>query len=184
MRKIIYLGIMVLLLFCLPSVVSAAKYSIGAFGGINIPIAQDDTKSGALFGVKGRIPLLPFLAVEPNFVTADFKGKDIMIQDTLSYARKGGNFKSFGVDLIVGTLSGMSKMKFYGLVGINTNTYSRKGFEDKTGLGFTIGTGFEFFPTDILSVEIRSRYHPIKIGEGGRSHVEVSGGLNYYFGHE
>jgi hypothetical protein len=184
MKKTFYIGILVLLLLCLPSIVSAAKYSIGAFGGINIPIAQDDTKPGALFGVKGRIPLLPFLAVEPNFVTADFKGKDLTVQDTLSYARKGGSFTSFGADLVVGTFSGMSKLKFYGLAGINTNTYKREGMENKTGLGFTIGTGLEFFPTDILSVEIRSRYHPIKIGDGGRAHVEISGGLNYYFGHE
>jgi hypothetical protein len=183
MKKTFCIGILVLLLFCLPSVVSAAKYSIGAFGGMNIPIAQDDTKPGALFGVKGRIPLLPFLAVEPNFLSAMFGGKDIEVQD-ISYARKGGDFTSFGVDVIVGTLSGMSKLKFYGLAGINTNTYKRKGSENKTGLGLTIGTGFEFFPTDMLSVEIRSRYHPIKIGDGGRSHVEISGGLNYYFGHE
>jgi hypothetical protein len=184
MKKTFYIGILVLLLFCLPSVVSAAKYSIGAFGGMNIPIAQGDTKPGALFGVKGRIPLLPFLAVEPNFVVANFKGKDLTVQDTLSYAREGGSFTSFGVDMIVGTLSGMSKLKFYGLAGLNTNTYKRKGLENKTGFGLTIGTGFEYFPTDVLSVEIRSRYHPIKIGDGGRVHVEVSGGLNYYFGNE
>ncbi len=183
MKKTIYVGILVLLLFCLPSVVSAAKYSIGAFGGMNIPIAQDDTKSGALFGVKGRVPLLPFLAVEPNFLVADFKGKDLTVQDK-SYPRDGGSFTSFGADLILGTLSGMSKLKFYGLAGINTNTYKRKGMENKTGLGLTIGTGLEFFPSEILSVEIRSRYHPIKIGDGGRVHVEISGGLNYYFGNE
>lgn len=184
MKKTFNIGILVLLLFCLPSLVYAAKYSIGAFGGMNIPVAQGDTKPGALYGVKGRIPLLPFLAVEPNFLVADFKGKDLTVQDTLSYARKGGNFTSFGVDLIVGTLSSMSKLKFYGLAGINTNTYKRKGMENKTGLGLTIGTGLEFFPSEILSVEVRSRYHPIKIGDGGRVHVEISGGLNYYFGNE
>jgi hypothetical protein len=183
MKKTLYVGILFLLLFSLPSIVYAAKYGIGAFGGMNIPVAQGDTKPGALYGVKGRIPLLPFLAVEPNFLVADFKGKDLTVQDTISYAQEGGNFTSFGADLIVGTFSGMSKLKFYGLAGINTNTYKRKGMENKTGLGLTIGTGFEFFPTDIISVEIRSRYHPIKIGDGGRVHVEISGGLNYYFGH-
>jgi len=183
MKKIVCVSMMVLLLLSVTSVASARKFSIGAFGGMNLPIAQGDTKSGALFGVKGRVNLLPFLAIEPNFITAQFAGKDLKVGEQ-TFARKGGNFTSFGADLIVGTMSSMSKMKFYGLTGINSNTYSRQAIKDETGLGLTLGTGFEFFPTGILSLEIRARYHAIKLGDGGRSHVEISGGLNYYFGKE
>jgi len=183
MKKIVGVSLMVLLFLSISSVASARKFSIGAFGGLNLPIAQGDTKSGALFGVKGRVNLLPFLALEPNYVRAQFAGKDLEVGDR-SFAREGGNFNSFGADLLFGTMSSLSKMKFYGLMGINSNSYSRQGIEDKTGLGLTLGTGFEFFPTEILSLEIRARYHAIKLGDGGRSHVEISGGLNYYFGKE
>lgn len=183
MKKIVCLGLMVIFMMGLSSTASARRFSVGAFGGMNIPIAQDDTKAGGLFGAKGRIPLLPFLALEPNFTTAQFGGKDVEVGGK-SFSRKGGNFTSFGADLLIGSMSGMSKMRFYGLAGINSNTYSRQSIEDKTGLGLTIGTGFEFFPTEILSLELRARYHAIKLGDGGRSHLEVSGGLNYYFGKE
>ena len=183
MKKIVCLGLMVIFMIGLSSTASARRFSVGAFGGLNIPIAQDDTKSGALFGAKVRIPLLPFLALEPNFATAQFGGKDVEVPGK-SFPRDGGNFTSFGADLLIGSMSGMSKMRFYGLAGINSNNYSRQDIEDETGLGLALGTGFEFFPTEILSLELRAKYHAIKLGDGGRSHLEVSGGLNYYFGKE
>jgi hypothetical protein len=183
MKKIV--GVSMMVLFCLSfsSVTTAGKFSIGAFGGMNIPIAQGDAKSGALFGAKGRIPLLPFLALEPNFVFAKYAGKNVDAREK-SYPGEGGDITSFGADLLIGTMSGMSKMKFYGLTGINTNTYKRKGLSNKTGVGLTLGTGFEFFATEVLSLEIRTRYHAIKIDDGGRPHLEISGGLNYCFGKE
>jgi hypothetical protein len=162
---------------------SAKKFSIGGFAGLNLPLAQQDTKSGALFGAKGKIPLLPFLALEPNFVFAKYAGKDVEVNEKM-YPQEGGDITSFGADLLIGSMFGMSKVKFYGLTGINSNTYKRKGFSNKTGLGWTLGTGLEFFATEILSLEIRTRYHAIKVEEGGKAHLEVSGGLNYYFGNE
>ena len=78
----------------------------------------------------------------------------------------------------------MGKTRFYGLVGINSNTYKREGIPDETGMGVAFGTGVEFFPAEMLSLEFRAKYHPIKLGEGGRVHLELSGGVNYYFGPE
>jgi len=183
MKKTICLSVVVLFLIGMSSVASASKFSIGAFAGLNLPLAQDDAKGGALFGVKGRILLLPYLGVEPNFCFAKFGGKDVEVREK-SYAQEGGDITSFGADLLVGSLSAMGKMKIYGLVGINSNTYKREGISDESGLGLALGTGFEFFATEILSLEIRAKYHPIKLGEGGRAHLEFSGGLNYYFGPE
>jgi hypothetical protein len=183
MKKSISAFCAVLFLLMIVSTASAGKFSVGGFGGLNLPLAQDDVKSGALFGAKGRVPLLPFLALEPNFLFAKYGGKDVEVRGK-SYGQEGGDFTSFGADLLIGTMSSMSKIKFYGLTGINSNTYKRKGFSNETGLGWTLGTGFEFFPNEILSLEIRARYHAIKVKEGGKIHLEVSGGLNYYFGSE
>jgi hypothetical protein len=181
MKKTVCIALIVLFLLGISSVASAGKFSFGAFAGVNIPIAQSDAKSGVLFGAKGRVTLLPFLGLEPNFTSAKHGGKDIEVRET-SFSRKGGNITSFGLDVIIGTLSSMSKMRIYGLLGINSNTYGGEGISDESGLGLALGTGLEFFATEFLSVETRAKYHPIKLGDGGRVHLELSGGLNYYFG--
>jgi opacity protein-like surface antigen len=183
MRKVICLIIVALFVASSSSVALAGKFSIGAFGGLNIPLAQDDAKSGALFGAKGRILLLPYLGIEPNFSFAKYGGKDIEVRDT-SFTGEGGDITSFGADLLLGSMSAMGKMKIYGLVGINSNTYKREKIPDESGLGLAFGTGVEFFPTEMVSLEFRAKYHPIKLGEGGRVHLELSGGVNYYFGPE
>jgi hypothetical protein len=180
MKKVFCLAFVALLVVGATSVAFAGEYSVGGFAGLNIPIAQEDASSGALFGVKGRILLLPFLGLEPNFTYAKYGGKDVEVREE-SYTQEGGEITSFGADLLLGSISGMGNTKFYGLIGINSNNYTRDGIPDESGLGFALGTGFEFFPTEMLSLEIRGKYHPINLGEGGRVHVEVSGGINYYF---
>ena len=133
MRKVICLIIVALFLASSSSVALAGKFSIGAFGGLNIPLAQDDAKSGALYGAKGRILLLPYLGIEPYFALAKYGSKDAEVRGE-TFALEGGDITSFGADLVLGSMSGMGKTKFYGLVGINSNTYKREGIPDETGL--------------------------------------------------
>ena len=172
----------VLLLFCLTSAVSAAKFSLGVFGGVNIPILQEDVSNGTVFGVKGRVMVMPFLGLEPNFVMSKYGDKDMdVLEQTMT--RKGGDINSFGLDAVLGTFSGFSKVRFYGLVGLNSNSLKRDGIPNQTRLGVSIGTGLEFMAMDMLSIEVRARVHSISLeGGGGRDNVELTGGLNYYFG--
>lgn len=183
MRKVICLIIVALFVAGSSSVAMAGKFSIGAFGGLNIPLAQDDAQSGALFGAKGRILLLPYLGVEPYFAMAKYKGKDAEAREE-TFTLGDGDITSFGADVVLGSISGLGKTKFYGLVGINSNTYKRDRVPDESGLGLAFGGGVEFFPTEMVSLEFRAKYHPIKLGDGGRVHLELSGGVNYYFGPE
>jgi hypothetical protein len=183
MKKSISVLGMILVLLMMVSSASAAKFSIGGFAGLNLPLAQQDATSGALFGAKGRILLIPVLGLEPNFSFAKYGGKDIEVREK-SYTRDGGDITSFGADLLLGSLSAMGKTKIYGLVGINSNTYKREGMSNESGVGLAFGTGFEYFTTEMLSLEIRAKYHAIKVGDGGRAHLELTGGLNYYFGNE
>jgi len=184
MKKSISVLAATLFLLMMISSASAARFSIGGFGGLNLPIAQDDASSGALFGAKGRILLLPFLGLEPNFCFAKYGGKDVDDVRGKSYTQEGGDITSFGADLVFGSMSSMGKTRVYGLAGLNSNTYKREKLEDESGLGVAFGTGFEFFPQEMLSLEIRAKYHAIKVGDGGKVHLEFSGGLNYYFGTE
>jgi hypothetical protein len=183
MRKVICLIIVALFVAGSSSVALAGKFSVGAFGGLSIPLVQDDAKSGALFGAKGRILLLPYLGVEPYFAMAKIKGGDAEAREE-TFTLGDGDVTSFGADVVLGSISGVGKTKFYGLVGINSNSYKRDRVPDESGLGFDFGGGVEFFPTEMVSLELKAKYHPIKLGEGGRVNLEFSGGVNYYFGPE
>ncbi len=184
MKKTVCLSMIVFFLIGASPVLSAGRFSIGGFAGLNIPISQEDKGSGILYGAKGRILLLPFLGVEPNFVFSEYGDKD-HDYDGVTDTRKGGDITSFGADLVFGTFSGFSKARFYGILGINSNTLKWEPFEDQTRLGLSFGTGIEFLPTDVFSIEVRARVHSISLeGEGGRNNLELTAGLNYYFGPE
>jgi hypothetical protein len=181
-KSISVLGAIFFLLIMVSSV-SATRYGIGGFAGINIPLAQEDVESGILYGAKGRIPLLPFLGVEPNFVYS--KGDKDFDIDGQSMSRGTLTITSFGADLVFGNPIGFSRGRFYGLLGANANILKRKPEEDQTKFGLSLGIGFEFLPTEVLGIEVRARYHGISLeGGGGRNNLELSGGLNYYFGED
>lgn len=183
MKKSISVLGAILFLLIMVSSTSAARFGIGGFAGMNIPLAQEDVESGILYGAKGRIPLLPFLGVEPNFVYS--KGdKDFDIGGQ-SMSRGTLTITSFGADLVLGNPIGFSRGRFYALLGANANILKRKGMEDQTQFGLSFGAGFEFLPTEVLGIEVRARYHGISLeGGGGRNNLELSGGLNYYFGED
>ena len=181
MKKSISVFGAILFLLIMVSSASAARFGIGGFVGMNIPLAQEDVKSGILYGAKGRIPLLPVLGLEPNFVYSKYGDKELDNVGT----REGGTITSFGADLVLGNPIGFSRGRFYGLLGVNANTLKRKGHSDQTQFGLSFGVGFEFLPTEVLGIEARARYHGISLeGGGGRNNLELSGGLNYYFGED
>jgi hypothetical protein len=183
MKKSIWVLGIILFLLIMVSSASATRFGIGGFAGMSIPLAQDDVKSGALYGAKGKIQLLPFLGLEPNFVYS--KGdKDFDIGGQ-SMSRGDLTITSFGADLVFGNPVGFSRGRFYGLLGANANTLKRKGMDDQTQFGLSFGTGFEFLPTENLGIEVRAKYHGISLeGGGGRNNLELSGGLNFYFGED
>jgi hypothetical protein len=184
MKKSILLSGIIVFLLVMVSSASAVRFGIGGFAGMSIPLGQEDVKGGILYGVKGRIPLLPVLGLEPNFVYSKYGDKDFDVGGQ-SMSREGGSISSFGADLVLGNPVEFSRGRFYGLLGVNTNTLKRKGMEDQTQLGLSFGAGFEFFPIDVMGIEVRGRLHGISLeGGGGRNNLELSGGLNYYFGQD
>lgn len=182
MKKTLCLGMLILFLAGTSSATAAGRFSIGCFAGLNFPISQEDMGNGTLFGAKGRILLLPFLGVEPNFVFSEYGDKKHEILEG-TQTRKGGEITSFGADAVFGTFSEFSQVRFYGILGINSNTFKWEPHEDQTRLGLSLGTGMEFLPTDAFSIEVKVRVHAISLeGGGGRDNLELSAGLNYYFG--
>ncbi len=181
-NSILVSGAVLFLLLTIVSSTSGAEFGIGGFAGINIPLAQEDVDNGILYGIKGRILVLPFLGVDPNFVYSNYGDKDHAMGER-SDTREGGTITSFGADLVLGTLSGFRRTRFYALLGANSNTLKFKGISDQTQLGLSFGAGLEFLASEVLGIEARARLHGISLeGGGGRNNLELSGGLNYYFG--
>ncbi|TFH64229.1 MAG: hypothetical protein E4G91_06485, partial [Candidatus Zixiibacteriota bacterium] len=67
MKFRIVLLILLLSVVMISPAAQAFRFSVGAFGGLNLPSAQEDTKSGTVMGLKARIPVTTYLAGEPNY---------------------------------------------------------------------------------------------------------------------
>lgn len=147
------------------------KVGIGAYGGANIPIVQDDAESGGLFGIRGRVGLLSLLMFEPsvNFLKnsdADVEGITFEAPKVTSYAfnliLKGGpTYATGGV--------GVTKLDVPGGTGeTNETTYNFGG-------GVEIGFG-------PVAVDVSPRLFVIETADSAsRKNLAVMAGVNYYF---
>jgi len=170
----------------------AFRFSAGAFAGLNFPAAQEDAKSGTVMGLKARIPLTTFLAVEPNYTYLKNGETEFKVESWGNTAMKheGGKFNTFGVDLAIGGVSGYRGFNAYGILGIASAKFAKKGIPDLTKGSYWFGVGFEYGVTDFLSLEVRGKalIFPYKDDAnakadiGSRKNGIVTIGLNYYFG--
>jgi opacity protein-like surface antigen len=183
---------MCLLLMLLLSLSSAHAYrvGVGGFGGLNIPLAQDDAKSGTAYGAKVRITLIPMIAVEPNFTymaNGDAES-EIESYDYGTQEREAGEFTSFGIDLIFGSVNGFTGLNVYGIGGISSSKFAREAdaIPDLTSMSYWFGLGLEYSVTDQISLDFRGKVlvFPYDDGNdtGSRKNALVTVGLNYYFG--
>src|SRR5437667_8327103 len=71
-----------------PCVAHAVGVGVGVFGGVGVPVLQDDNGQGTVFGVRVPVNLVPLVTVEPYFSKGSGGDKD---QDVggLSLTRSG-----------------------------------------------------------------------------------------------
>lgn len=160
---------------------STIKFGVGANAGLRIPIVQEDQGNGSVFGFKGRLKLLPMLAVEPNISFGKFGEGDVIdgIQPL-----EGSKVTSYGVDVTLGSGFGGPGFKPYGLLGAAFYNVKRDiASQDVTDLGYAAGLGFEIGVTPVVAVDLRAKLHIVPIdGGGSKKSATLTGGLNYYFG--
>lgn len=181
MKRTSVLILSFLLMAGVASEVLASKIGVGGFVGMNIPIVQDDASSGTLFGFKGRFELIPKLGAEAFFTAMDqgessieVWGKEMVVD--------AGSIKSFGLNLILGSMSSDVGAHFHMTGGIASYSFSRDGVPDESRFGYNFGPEFEI-GLGKLSIEMSSKIHIITLdGGGSRKNIGLSGGLNYYFG--
>jgi hypothetical protein len=146
MRRKLFIALLVCAL--VPAAAHAGTVAAEAFGGLSIPIVQDDNGQGSTFGARVPVALNGKLTIEPFFSSASGGDKDVDVGG-LTYTRSGIDVTSFGASLLV-TFGG-----FYPYAGIGSYALERAGM-DYTQTGYSFGLGYHI-PIGVpkLAVDLR-----------------------------
>jgi hypothetical protein len=169
---------MVLVLFALtllPCTAAAVSVGVGAFGGMSIPILQDDTGQGTLLGLRAPVRLLPLVTVEPYFAKLTGGDKDQDLEGT-TITRSGINANGFGANVL---LTFGSKLQLYPFAGVGSYTLQRSNMEDATNTTYTFGLGLGVSPMPKLSVHLRGELAAAVDGETSRKWANATLGVSY-----
>ena len=157
---------------------------ITAYGGFNIPIAQDDTESGSVFGVRAPLQMISMLRLEPWFGMA--KNGDYTWSTSISGSQSfdGGEITSFGLNALLGspmTAPGFS-IAFVG--GIGSHKFESESLEADSRIGFNLGLDLGMgLGSSPLALSVRGEALVIPLdGGGSRKNGFVTAGLTYKFG--
>lgn len=178
-RALILAGI--LMLMASVSFAQMPKFGVGGFGGINIPVVQDDQKSGTVFGLKGRYALMQMIIVEPHVSFGKWGDPDPI--DGIDLGISGSKINSYGIDVTLGGMPGKKGLKPYGLIGVAS--YSVKNDDtdyDESKLGLAAGFGFAVGVSPLIDIDLRGKAIIAPQEEGSKKAIWILGGLNYYFG--
>ena len=173
MRKAMFLVLFALAL--MPCTAGATSIGVGAFGGMSIPLLQDDTAQGTMFGLRAPVALLPLVTVEPYFAKASGGDKDQDL-DGETITRSGIDVTGYGANLL---LTFGSKIQFYPFAGIGSYTMSREGSEDLTKTAYTFGLGLGISPMPKLSIHLRGELAAAVEGETSRKWGNATIGVSY-----
>ena len=171
-RNALVAGVLVLAMCVTTAPASAEQFALGAYGGYQWPIVQDDADHGVLFGFKGKVKVLPWLDLEPNITslkngdTTTDSGATISAPDVWHYALNGNL-----------TFGGM----FHLTAGIGWASIDLPSTGSENSFAFNAGLAFEV-PIGALTLDISPRFLLINHADGAsRKHGMIMAGLNYWF---
>lgn len=162
----------------------AVDVAVGAFGGYNIPIIQDDAGGGVLYGAKAKISGLAMFVLEPTITmitVGDKENEDDLIG---TFTQEGGSITSMELNVTTGSYRTLPGLGFYGIGGIGMYSMSSDVpyKDDESRLGFSFGTGIVTKVAAQIDFDVNARLIFItEDGGGSRSSAGISAGLNYYF---
>jgi hypothetical protein len=158
-----------------PAGAGTISAGVGVFGGINIPIVQDDNGQGSSYGFRVPVAIHHVVTLEPYFATTSDGDVTQTILGT-SYTRSGFSISSYGVNALL-TLG--SKLQFYPFATAGTNKLTRVGSADQTMTGVGGGLGFGFSPVPKFMVHVRGAAQSMTQGGSGRLFADVTAGVSY-----
>lgn len=176
MKKLLALILLLAFGAALPA---AAGVGVGAYGGVLVPVAQEDQSSGSLFGIKLRAKLYGPINLEPNLNFAKFGEATFDGVGT----RDGSKLTHYGVDFVLGMPLATIGFKPFGILGGAIYNTKRDGDESTNKAGWSAGLGFGLGLMQFLDVDVRGKFHFVKTeGSATKKAVGITLGLTYYFG--
>ncbi|MDH3891087.1 MAG: porin family protein [candidate division Zixibacteria bacterium] len=161
---------------------SAAGLSagVGAFGGVGIPVAQDDQSQGTVFGIRASVKAFSVISLEPHVTFLKYGDPDV---DEIIDDPTGAKVNGFGVDARLGSLAGPGLSPFF-FVGIGTYKVKNDDLQiDESNTGLSGGLGVEIGVGPSLGLEVRGRFDVIGTeGGGSKKAALITAGVNYHFG--
>lgn len=156
------------------------KLGIGAFGGVTIPIVQDDQSEGTVFGVRARFKL-SFIVLEPNATFSKFGDPGTI--DGVDLGVEGSKLNSFGVDATLGGAPGLPGVKPFFIVGIGSyKMENEKTKFDESNIGYSGGLGIGIGLASKFDLDVRGVAIVIPQGDGGsKKSAAITGGLTFNF---
>jgi hypothetical protein len=179
MRRVLLITFLVALLSPLADA-QGIRLGVGAFGGWNIPIAQEDQSTGTVFGAMARIRFMSIFVAEPNVTFGKWgnpnpvRGIDLDIE--------GSKINSYGINAVIGNLPGVVGLKPFGFVGgsIYKITNDDTGY-DESKLGYSAGVGIAYGLAPMFDINARFTAAVAPQEKGTKKTGYVTGGLTYYF---
>jgi len=175
MKQLLFVFGLILLSVSLASA-QTPKIGIGAFGGMNMPILQDDQDNGSVFGIKAKVKIIPIILLEPNITFGKWGDAT---EGGIDFP--GSKISSFGINPILGGSPGAAGIKPFFLVGAGIYTVKNDdtGY-DQSKLGYSAGLGIGIGVGPTLDIDISGRAIFAPQDGGAKKAVFITGGLTYY----
>jgi hypothetical protein len=162
-------------LACVTGIAGAATVGIGAFGGVSVPVVQDDNGQGTVFGIRAPVSLLPLITIEPYFLSGSGGDKDQDLGGGTTITRSGIDVTGFGANAML-TIGG--PFSFYPFVGIGSHKLERTGL-DETRTTYNFGLGIRISPMPKLGVHVRGELNAAVQDDASRKWGTVTAGVSY-----
>lgn len=161
--------------------------SVGAFGGLSVPVLQDVDassfspsdafgSSGSQFGLRADVKAIPVVTLEPFFAKSSY-GEDTETFGGISYTREGFDATAFGLNAVLGRPDGAG-VHFFPYVGLGKFKLERTG-QEISKMGWNFGLGLGIAPAPGFSIQVRSELNMVVTGDTSRKFGTASVGLNY-----
>jgi len=185
-KIILILGILLIMTTMVQA--QSLKLSAGLFGGVSIPVVQEDQSQGTVFGIMGRFNLMSIFQFEPyvsfaKWGSPDAIDSDVPGSDPLDLGIDGSKVTSFGIDVLLGGAPGVPGLKpiFIGGIGYYKVKNDDTGYEESK-LGFAAGLGINFGFIPKIDLDVRAKAIIIPQEEGSKKAINITAGLLYNFG--
>lgn len=180
MRKTCSFAVLALILVA--GTAHAVTVGVGAYGGLAIPIVNDLSDNGSVFGI--RVPV----GISPMFTAEGFYSQSALgdVEDTFggptTYTRDGGDVTGYGVNGLL-NFGGNGTVHFFPFGGIGKYKIERSGAEDisEVGYNFGLGLGFKLAALVGFSFDVRGEAVMIKTNDTSQKIGNVTAGVTYKF---